>query len=189
MTEDRNLSRAQSRKQKPVPSAVEGTEFRHPSSVIRPLVAVIILVLVWTELLIGEIMYWDSDFGPIVLPNITSKSLPSEGNSSARLVIDEDVEISANNLAVAQLSNASDTLITEYKLTFDGDGSSKTGASSTNYETYDSFLTTPKVVTHILGDDDVQVTLHVKASNYANDLADAGTYTATQTLTAQWVGP
>jgi len=159
------------------------------SSVIRPLVVVLILVLVWTELLIGAIMYWDSDFGPIVLPNITSRSLPSEGSSSARLVIDGDVEISADNSAATQLSNASDTLVTEYRLTFDGDGISKTGRADTDYETYDSFLKPAVRVTYVTDDNDVVVTLHVKASNYANDLANAGTYTATQTLTAHWVGP
>jgi len=188
MTEDR-IQQTEDRRQKPVPSSVEGTEVRPSSSVIRPLVVVLILVLVWTELLIGEIMYWGSNFGPIVLPNITSKSLPSEGSSSANLSIDGDVEISADNSTAAQLSSAGDTLITEYRLTFDGDGSSKTGRTDTDYETYDSFLTPAVRVTYITDDNDVVVTLHVKASNYANDLADAGTYTATQTLTVRWAGP
>jgi len=149
---------------------------------------VLVLISVWTELLVGQIMYWDSNFGPIVLPSIASKNQVSEGSSYANLSIDGDVEISAENSATAQLSCAGDTLITEYKLTFDGDGSSATGGSGTNYETYDTFLTTAAPVRHKIGDDDVQVTLHVKASNYANDLANAGTYMATQTLTAHWAG-
>lgn len=153
------------------------------------ILVVLILTFVWTELLVGEIMEWDSDFAPIVLPNIASKNQVSEGSSSANLSIDGDVAISADNSAAAQLSSAGDTLITEYKLAFDGDGSSTTGGSGTNYETYDTFLTTAVRVTHRPGDDDVQVTLHVRASNYANDLANAGTYTATQTLTVHWVGP
>jgi hypothetical protein len=100
------------------------------------------------------------------------------------------VEISADNSAAAQLSSASDTLVTEYKLTFDGTGSAgTTGGAGTTYETYDTFLTIAARVTHVIGDDDVEVTLHVKASNYANGLADAGTYIAAQTLTVHWVGP
>ncbi len=153
------------------------------------IVVVLILISVWTGLLVGQIMEWDSNFGPIVLPSIASKNQVSEGSSYANLSIDGDVEISADNPAAAQLSSAGDTLITEYKLTFDGDGSSATGGSGTNYETYDTFLTTAALVRHKLGDDDVQVTLHVKASNYADDLANAGTYMATQTLTVHWVGP
>jgi len=149
----------------------------------------LILISLWTELLIGSFMDWDSNFGPIALPNIASREQISEGSSSANLSIDGDVEISADNSAAAQLSSASDTLVTEYKLTFDGTGSGTTGGAGTNYETYDRFLTTAARVTHVIGDDDVEVTLYVKASNYVNDLADAGTYTAAQTLTVHWVGP
>lgn len=154
------------------------------------ILVVLILISVWTELLVAEsFMYWDSNFGPIALPGIASKNQISEGSSSANLSINGDVEISADNSTAARLSSASDTLVTEYKLTFDGDGSSTTGGTGTNYETYDSFLTNAAPVTHLTGDDDVEVTLHVKASNYANGLADAGTYTATQTLIVHWVGP
>ena len=149
----------------------------------------LILISLWTELLIGSFMDWDSSFGPIALPNIASREQISEGSSSANLSIDGDVEISADNSAAAQLSSASDTLVTEYKLTFDGTGSGTTGGAGTNYETYDTFLTTAAPVTHAIGDDDVEVTLHVKASNYVNGPADAGTYTAAQTLTVHWVGP
>ena len=149
-----------------------------------------ILIFMWTELLVGEsLMYWDSNFGPIALPSITGKNQISEGSSSAILSINGDGEISADNSTAAQLSSAGDTLVTEYKLTFDGDGSSTTGGAGTNYETYDRFLTTAAPVTHVTDDNDVEVTVHVKASNYANDLANAGTYTATQTLTVHWVGP
>jgi len=149
----------------------------------------LILISLWTELLIGSFMDWDSNFGPIALPNIASREQISEGSSSANLSIDGDVEISADNSAAAQLSSAGDTLVTEYKLTFDGTGSGTTGGAGTNYETYDTFLTTAAPVTHVIGDDDVEVTLHVKASNYVNGLADAGTYTAAQTLTVHWGGP
>jgi hypothetical protein len=156
------------------------------------ILALLILTFVWTELLVGQsFINWESSFDPITLPSITSKNQMSEGSSSATLSINGDVEISADNPnpAEAQLSYATDTLVTEYKLTFDGDGKSATGGIDTSYETYETFLTTAIRLTHIEYDDDVEVTLHVKASNYANDLPDAGTYTATQTLTVHWVDP
>ena len=81
------------------------------------------------------------------------------------------------------------TLVTEYRLTFDGDGSSATGGSTVDWTSYDSFLSPAAGITYIADDNDVEVTLYVRASNQANQLADAGTYTATQTLTAHWVGP
>jgi len=153
------------------------------------ILALLILTFVWTELLVGQSLNWESSFDPIALPSITSKNQVSEGSSSAILLISGDVVISAENSAEAQLSFATDTLITEYKLTFDGDGQSATGGTDTNYETYDTFLKPAKPVYYVTDDDYVKVTLHVKASNYANDLPDAGTYTATQTLTVVWVGP
>jgi hypothetical protein len=151
------------------------------------ILVVLILASVWTELLVAEsFMYWDSNFGPIDLPGIASKNQISEGSSSANLSINGDVEISADNSTAARLSSAGDTLVTEYKLTFDGGA---TGGTDTDYQTYNGFLTPAVRVTHVTGDDDVKVTLHVKASNYANGLADAGEYTAKQTLTVHWVGP
>ena len=154
-------------------------------------IVVLILVLVCTSLLIqaASFMYWDSNFGPIALSSITSQNQVSEGSSSTNLSTTGDCEISADNSTAAQLSSATDTLVTEYKLTFDGDGSSATGAPDTTYETYGQFLTTPVSVNQTGSDEDVVVTLHARASNYTNDLADAGAYTATQTLTVHWVGP
>lgn len=165
------------------------TDLNKMKSKLSSILIALILISLWTELLVGSFMDWDSSFGPISLPNIASREQISEGSSSANLSINGDVEISADNSAAAQLSSVGDTLVTEYKLTFDGTGSGTTGGAGTTYETYDTFLTTAAPVTHVIGDDDVEVTLHVKASNYVNDPADAGTYTAAQTLTVHWVGP
>ncbi|MGB8225447.1 MAG: hypothetical protein WCE45_01075, partial [Sedimentisphaerales bacterium] len=82
-----------------------------------------------------------------------------------------------------------DTLVTEYKLSFDGDGSTKTGptpgavaaSSSDVYKTYDTFLSQSLVITYANGDTDAQVTLYVRASNNADEVADSGDYEATQT--------
>jgi hypothetical protein len=150
----------------------------------------VILILIFLPLLMGaDFMYWESDFAPIVLPNLTTQSASEAGSSNVTLFTSGDAEISANNSTTARLSSATDSLVTEYKLTFDGDGSSATGGSTVDWTAYDSFLTIPAAVTYVPDDNDVVVTLEIRASNYSDDLADAGTYTATQTLTVSWVGP
>jgi hypothetical protein len=154
------------------------------------ILVVLILISVWTELLVGEsFMRWDSAFSSINLLSIANKNQTREGSSSATLSLNGDVEISADHSTAAQLSSAGDTLVTEYRLTFDGNGSSKTGRLDTSYQTYDGFLNPAVRVTYVTDDNDVVVTLHVKAGNYANDLANAGEYKATQTLTVHWAGP
>ena len=149
-----------------------------------------IVTFVLSELLIGQsFMYWDSNFNPITLASITSKDQVSEGESTVQLNLNGDAEISADNSSAAQLSSATDTLFTEYKLTFDGAGIRKTGGPGTDYQPYDQFLTTPASVIYKNNDDKCQVTLHIRASSYSNDVPDTGTYTATQTLTVHWLGP
>jgi len=148
-------------------------------------------VLICSGLLMSQgFMYWESNFGPITLANIATQNGFSEGESQVKLFTSGDAEISADNTNAARLTGpGGDSLYTQYKLKFDGNGISKTGGSNVKYTDYDSFLSTPTYVTHILGDDDVKVTLSVMVSNYAGELANAGTYTATQTLTVHWVGP
>ena len=134
------------------------------------------------------IMYWSGNFSQIALGNIGNRDQVSQGSSSAVLCLNGNAEITANNTAAAQLKSASnDTLVTEYKLTFDGDGDPNTGGATVDWTPYNDFLTTPSAVTYFTGDGEVEVTLHVRASNATGKLADAGTYTATQTLTASWV--
>jgi len=141
-------------------------------------------------LVVAQTMYWSSSFGPIGLGNISTRSGTLEGSSQAQLEMTGDVEISADNSTTARLSGpGGDTLVTEYKLAFDGDGSSATGAATVDYTSYDSFLSPAVSVTHVGADDAVVVTLHVRAANYPGDLANSGAYSATQTLTASWVGP
>ncbi len=159
--------------------------------------ALFIIALPVTLLLIGfpvyvatQTMSWNGNFPAINLANITSRSSVVEGNSTATLTLTGDAEISADNTIAAQLTESGgDTLVTEYKLTFDGNGSSDTGGDEVGYTSYESFLTTAAYVTHVPTDDEVDVTLYVRASNDPNNVADAGSYTATQTLTASWVGP
>ena len=137
-----------------------------------------------------EVMQWESNFAPIDLDALTTRDDVATGSSTVRLLMNGDVELSADNSTTARLSGpGGDVLITEYKLTFDGDGTGATGAATVDYTPYDSFLNPPVLVTHVMADDDVNVTLHVRAQNPPGDVANAGTYTATATLTASWVGP
>jgi hypothetical protein len=101
-----------------------------------------------------------------------------------------DVELTADNTASARLSGpGGEVLVTEYKLTFDGDGTTATGRATVDYAPHDSFLSGGVVVSHLIADDRVKVTLHARASMPPGDVPDAGDYSATQTLTASWVGP
>jgi hypothetical protein len=101
-----------------------------------------------------------------------------------------DLTISADNSAASELSESNgDILVTEYQLSYDGDGLASTGGSTVTWTTYDAFLSTPSAVTHVAGDGTVLVTLECRASNATATLADAATYSATQTLTASWSGP
>lgn len=154
------------------------------------IITVGVLILICSGLLIGQdFMYWESNFSNINLGNITTRDSNPGGNATVTLFTTGDAQISANNGTAAQLSYGADTLVTEYKLTFDGNGSSATGGSTVDFTSYDSFLSPFAAVTYVLDDNDVEVTLYVRVSNYAGQLADAGTYTATQTLTVHWVGP
>ncbi len=160
-------------------------------SVLRLWVPVVMLTLICSAQLMGEdFMYWADNFAPITLQNIQNRDQVSEDSSFTTLFTSGDAEISADNSATAQLSNGADTLVTEYKLTYDGDGATATGGSTVDWTAYDSFLTpTTSSVTYVTDDDEVVVTLFARASNYPNQLANAGEYTATQTMTVHWVGP
>ncbi|MCK4283705.1 MAG: hypothetical protein KAX44_05260, partial [Candidatus Brocadiae bacterium] len=117
---------------------------------------------------------------------ITTRTDQPTGSSTATLLMDGDVEIFAENGVAARLNAGGDFLTTEYKLEFDG---GPTTGPTVDYTLYGSFLSDGVLVTHVSGDNDVDVTLTVRASIPAGDVANAATYTATQTLTATWVGP
>jgi len=136
-----------------------------------------------------DFMYWDTDFAPIALPALTYQGQSEADSATVTLYLSEDVEISADNDTDAELSSATDVLITEYKLGYDGDGASATGGTDTSYATYNNFLSTASDVTYVASDYTVDVTLYVRASNNSGEVADSGAYSATQTLTVTWLGP
>ncbi|MFO8008723.1 MAG: fibronectin type III domain-containing protein [Candidatus Brocadiia bacterium] len=133
-------------------------------------------------------MSWDTDFPAIDLGSVTSMADIVTGNSTATLTVTGHCELSADNTTAAQLSETGgDVLTTEYGLSFDGDGSAATGGSDVSYTAYDSFLSPAVSVTHVSGDDSVDVTLSVRASVPAGEAPNAGSYSATQTITAHWL--
>ncbi len=156
-------------------------------------IVIVLFILISFPMFIcaDDYMYWDSNFGSISLLSIDSQNQVREDSATTTLYTSGDAQISADNTpsGPAELSYASDTLVTEYKLAFDGNGSSATGGAGTAYAEYDSFLTPAVDVTYITDDNDVKVTLWVRVSNNSDEVADAGEYLATQTLTISWVGP
>lgn len=138
---------------------------------------------------VDTIMEWSAaSFSTIAIADITHQNSAPFASQSLVLYTNGNVDISANNTTTAQLSLASpaDTLVTEYKLEYDKNGSNGTGGSTVDWTDYSTFLSTPSTVTHVNGDGAVNVTLSARASNDSGNVANAGDYTATQTLTAAW---
>jgi hypothetical protein len=139
----------------------------------------------------ADVMNWQgSQFSGITLPAITTRAGVATGSATLALDLSGDVQISADNTVNAELRGPNGAaLVTEYALSFNGNGTNASGATNVAYTAYDSFLNPPVQVTHVLGDDEVLVTLSVKASLPPGAVSDAGAYTAHASLTASWVGP
>jgi hypothetical protein len=137
---------------------------------------------------VDGLMEWAGNFPALTLANITAQGTVVTTSGTATLYTNGDVHITADTSTAAQLTRVTgtDVLVTEYRLEYDGDGDPATGGATVDYLEYDAFLVTPSVVTHAAGDGAVVVTLRVRASNEAGEVADAGNYAATQTLTASW---
>lgn len=136
---------------------------------------------------VNTVMEWAGNFANISLTAISAQADTPEGSQVQTLYTNCNLEISADNTTASQLSSATDILVTKYQLSYDGDGVTATGGTDVGTWTdYDTFLATPSAVTHVDTDGAVDITLYVQASNPAGRVADAGSYTATQTLTASW---
>lgn len=143
---------------------------------------------------VNTILEWEGNFTDITLTAISAQADTPEANEVQTIYTNCNFEIDSDQTTTAQLSSTTDTLVTKYKLADDGDGSSDTGATAaaesasgiSTWADYNSFLSTALAVTHVDTDGAVNITLHVQASNNAGEVADAGSYTATQTLTASW---
>jgi len=146
---------------------------------------------------VDQICEWEgAAFADIDLALIDDQGDTPESSATYTLWINCNVALTADNTATAELDNTgpptsgSDTLITEYKVTYDGDGDPDTGGTDTAYATYDNFISgAGSAITHYDGDGAVEVTLWARASNDSTghkEVSDAGVYKATQTLTAAW---
>jgi len=144
-----------------------------------------------------DIVEWSNDsFSAINLENLTAQMHEVEGSASLVLYTNKDVQIFADNSDAAQLSKDSmHTLVTQYKLQYDGGGTDQTGGRTTGWSDYDCFLINGSQVTHVPGDGAVEVILSVRAyRNTApvssvedrNGGAVSGDYTARQTLIVCW---
>jgi len=149
---------------------------------------------------VDDIVEWEpANFAPIVLANITAQNSAPEDNKPLTLWTNCNVELGADNTAAARLTDGNDVLVTNYKLSTDGDGAATSGADANaiaashdyggadHFALYSSFLTTELAITHVSGDGNVEVTLYAQATNATNEVSDSGDYTATQTITAIWV--
>jgi len=138
----------------------------------------------------------------ITLADITDQASAPEGTSTLTLYTNSNIIITADNTDAAELthqrdvSGHEDTLVTMYKISTDEAGVTATGAtlsdvaacSASTWTVYSSFLTpTGLAITHYNTDGAVDVTLSVQATNDSGNVADTGSYLATQTLTATWV--
>lgn len=136
---------------------------------------------------VNTIMEWAGNFSPISLTAISSQADTPEGSQVQTLYTNCNLEISADTSTTARLSSATDILTTKYKLSYDGDGLTATGGTGVvTWTDYTTFLSAASAVTHKDTDGAVNVTLSVQASNPGSRVADWGSYTATQTLTASW---
>ena len=140
---------------------------------------------------------WATNFDAIVLAAFTAQLDTPENSDSTILYTNQNVTLSSEQGTDAELNTGTandDTLTTKYKIGTDGDASVSTGAdsdavtasNSDNWVEYDSFLDTGLVITHYDEDGAVVVTLEVEASFAAGNVANKGTYTCTQTITATW---
>jgi len=136
---------------------------------------------------VNAIMEWSAaSYADIALAAITSQTDTPSGSRDFTLYTNCNSEISADNTATAQLSSATDTLVTEYQLAFDGDGVTATGGTDIGAWTdYSTFLSSASAVTHVDGDGTAIITLSARAST-GGTVPDQGNYSATQTLTAAW---
>ncbi len=137
---------------------------------------------------VEDIVEWSNDsFSAINLGNLTAEKTQVEGSASLVLYINKDVQIVADNSDAAQLSKDSvHTLVTQYKLQYDGAGTDQTGGRTTVWTDYDHFLINDSQVTHVPGDGAVEVILSVRALKNTASAAAPGYYGARQTLTVCW---
>ena len=144
---------------------------------------------------VDEIIEWDDtvnagNFETIAIAAITNQADTPSASKALVLYTNCDLDITADDSNAAQLIErvtSNDTLVTEYKLDYDHESAgADTWGVERDWTGYATFLkdAAASAVTHVSLDGAVLVTLSARASNDTGNVADAGNYTATQTLTA-----
>lgn len=151
---------------------------------------------------VDSFVEWDGNFTAIDLDaqeaSISLQAHSPEGTSTFTMWTNVNTTLTADNVGTtAQLEEdggGTDLLTTKYKLSADGDGSTTTGDTAASissngsdvFEVHSTFLTPGLAIVHIALDGATEITLEVEATNPADEAANAGTYSATQTITATW---
>lgn len=134
---------------------------------------------------------WAGNFTDIdIAEELTEQNDEIVGSGTATLWTNGNVTITTVGGAPAQLTAdvGTDDLVTEYQMAYDGDGASATGGATVAYDDYTTFMVggNASAVTHFAGDGAVVLTLSVRASHDNNNVANAGVYSAIQTIVATW---
>ena len=136
---------------------------------------------------VANIVEWsEPSFPGIDLGSLTAKNKHAIGETILTLYTNGDVTITADNSNTAELSFGPHTLLTRYKLKYDGFAAKQTGSRPTAWCSFDTFLNKGTNIVHIPADGAVEVTLSVRASIKKIRPENSGRYNATQTLTVCW---
>ena len=136
---------------------------------------------------VADIIEWsETSFPEIDLGSLTVKNKLAIGETTLTLYTNGDVTIRADNSNNSELSFGPYTLLTKYKLKYDGSGIEQTGGRPTAWCSFDTFLAEGTDIVHISTSGAVEVILSVRASIKKITPENSGQYKATQTLTACW---
>lgn len=137
---------------------------------------------------VANVVEWSqTNFPDIELGELTEKNNQAADKTTLTLYTNGSVTITADNSNNAELSLGPHTLLTRYKLKFDGAGVIQTGGKPTAWRPFDTFLKEPADIVHIPADGALEVILSVEASITEIRPENSGQYSATQTLTVCWV--
>jgi hypothetical protein len=134
----------------------------------------------------GVAEWSETHFSDIDLGELAADNKQVTGETALILYTNGDVIITADNSNAAELSFGSHTLMTKYKLKYNGLGIKQTGNNSTIWYPFDTFLKEGTDILHTPTEGAVEVILSVEASVKEITPQNSGQYNAVQTLTACW---
>lgn len=114
---------------------------------------------------VANIIEWsETSFPKIDLGSPTVKNKQAIGETILTLYTNGNVTIKADNSDTSELSFGPYTLLTKYKLKYDGSGVEQTGGRPTAWHSFDTFLAEGTDIVHISTSGAVDVILSVRAS-------------------------